>query len=251
MESALYDTMAVDIEAGKYLFKAKGSRIKFNGYLVLYEESSDESIESNSEEEESLLPELTEGERVEALEIKHSQHFTQPPSRYTEAMLVKSMEEKGIGRPSTYAPIISTILTRGYVVKDKKFLVPTELGKIVNDLLENHFRDIVYINFTAEMEAKLDSIEEGKLGWKELMNEFYKDFSKTVKDAEEKIEKVTLPGEESDEVCEKCGRKMVIKIGRYGKFLACPGFPECRNAKPIFEDAGVTCPKCGGKIFIK
>ncbi|NLG89765.1 MAG: type I DNA topoisomerase [Clostridiaceae bacterium] len=251
MESALYDTMAVDIEAGRYLFKAKGSRIKFNGYLVLYEESSDESTESNPEEEESLLPELIEGENVKVLEIIHSQHFTQPPSRYTEAMLVKAMEEKGIGRPSTYAPIISTILTRGYVVKDKKFLVPTELGKIVNDLLENHFKDIVNINFTAEMEAKLDSIEEGKLGWRELMNEFYKDFSNTVKEAEKKIEKVRLPVEESDEVCEKCGRKMVIKTGKYGKFLACPGFPECRNAKPIFEDAGVTCPKCGGKVLIK
>lgn len=248
MESALYDTMSVDIEAGKYLFKAKGSRIKFNGYLVLYEESYDES---NSDEEESMLPELTEGEKIKALEILHSQHFTQPPSRYTEAMLVKAMEEKGIGRPSTYAPTISTIMTRGYVEKEKKFLVPTELGKIVNNLLENHFKDIVNINFTAEMETKLDSIEEGKLGWKELMNDFYDGFSKTVKEAEEKIERVPLPVVESDEVCEKCGRKMVIKIGRYGKFLACPGFPECRNAKPIFEDTGVTCPKCGGRIYIK
>ena len=248
MESALYDTMSVDIEAGKYLFKAKGSRIKFNGYLVLYEESYDES---NSDEEESMLPKLTEGEKIKALEILHSQHFTQPPSRYTEAMLVKAMEEKGIGRPSTYAPTISTIMTRGYVEKEKKFLVPTELGKIVNNLLENHFKDIVNINFTAEMETKLDSIEEGKLGWKELMNDFYDGFSKTVKEAEEKIERVPLPVVESDEVCEKCGRKMVIKIGRYGKFLACPGFPECRNAKPIFEDTGVTCPKCGGRIYIK
>jgi DNA topoisomerase-1 len=161
------------------------------------------------------------------------------------------MEEKGIGRPSTYAPTISTIMTRGYVEKEKKFLVPTELGKIVNNLLENHFKDIVNINFTAEMETKLDSIEEGKLGWKELMNDFYDGFSKTVKEAEEKIERVPLPVVESDEVCEKCGRKMVIKIGRYGKFLACPGFPECRNAKPIFEDTGVTCPKCGGRIYIK
>jgi len=248
MESALYDTMSVDVEAGRYLFKAKGSRIKFNGYLVLYEESYDEI---NGEEEESILPELTEGERVKALEITPSQHFTQPPLRYTEAMLVKAMEEKGIGRPSTYAPIISTIITRGYVVKDKKFLVPTELGKIVDNLLEQHFKDIVNINFTAEMEAKLDSIEEGKLGWKELMKEFYGGFSKTVREAEEKIEKVRLPVEESDEVCEKCGRKMVVKIGRYGKFLACPGFPECRNAKPVFEEAGVTCPKCGGRIYIK
>ncbi len=248
MDSAVYDTMNVDIEAGDYLFKSAGSKITFKGFLVLYEESIDED---GNEEKESMLPDLTEGERVNPVEIKPSQHFTQPQSRYTEAMLVKALEEKGIGRPSTYAPTISTIISRGYVVKDKKFLLPTELGKIVNKLMEEHFSDIVNINFTADMETRLDTVEEGKLYWKELMNDFYNGFSKTVKDAEEKISKVQLPVEESDVVCEKCGRNMVIKLGRYGKFLACPGFPECRNAKPILDEAGVLCPKCGGKIYNK
>lgn len=248
MESAVYDTMAIDVEAGDYLFKSKGSRIAFKGFLILYEESVDEEVE---DENEPMLPELKEGERVKPIEIKPSQHFTQPPSRYTEAMLVKALEEKGIGRPSTYAPTISTIISRGYVVKEKKFLIPTELGKIVNRLMEEYFKDIVNINFTADMEAQLDSVESGKRNWKELLYDFYKDFSVSIKDASEKISKVELPVEESDEVCEKCGRRMVIKMGRYGKFLACPGFPECRNAKPILDDAGVVCPKCGGKIFNK
>jgi len=254
MESALYDTMAVDIEAGDYLFKSKGSRISFKGFLILYEESVDEEKESesdNDEEKETMLPELTEGERVKPLDIKPSQHFTQPASRYTEAMLVKALEEKDIGRPSTYAPTISTIISRGYVIKEKKYLIPTELGKIVNTLMEEHFKDIININFTADLEAQLDSVESGKRNWKELLAGFYKDFSKSVETASEKISKIELPVEESDEVCEKCGRKMVIKMGRYGKFLACPGFPECRNAKPILNDAGVICPKCGGKIYNK
>lgn len=254
MESALYDTMAVDIEAGDYLFKSKGSRISFKGFLILYEESVDEEKENesdNDEEKETMLPELTEGERVKPLDIKPSQHFTQPASRYTEAMLVKALEEKGIGRPSTYAPTISTIISRGYVIKEKKYLIPTELGKIVNTLMEEHFKDIININFTADLEAQLDSVESGKRNWKELLAGFYKDFSKSVETASEKISKIELPVEESDEVCEKCGRKMVIKMGRYGKFLACPGFPECRNAKPILNDAGVICPKCGGKIYNK
>jgi DNA topoisomerase-1 len=254
MESALYDTMAVDIESGDYLFKSKGSRISFKGFLILYEESVDEEKENesdNDEEKETMLPELTEGERVKPLDIKPSQHFTQPASRYTEAMLVKALEEKGIGRPSTYAPTISTIISRGYVIKEKKYLIPTELGKIVNTLMEEHFKDIININFTADLEAQLDSVESGKRNWKELLAGFYKDFSKSVETASEKISKIELPVEESDEVCEKCGRKMVIKMGRYGKFLACPGFPECRNAKPILNDAGVICPKCGGKIYNK
>jgi DNA topoisomerase-1 len=246
--------MAVDIESGDYLFKSKGSRISFKGFLILYEESVDEEKENesdNDEEKETMLPELTEGERVKPLDIKPSQHFTQPASRYTEAMLVKALEEKGIGRPSTYAPTISTIISRGYVIKEKKYLIPTELGKIVNTLMEEHFKDIININFTADLEAQLDSVESGKRNWKELLAGFYKDFSKSVETASEKISKIELPVEESDEVCEKCGRKMVIKMGRYGKFLACPGFPECRNAKPILNDAGVICPKCGGKIYNK
>lgn len=248
MEAALYDTMAVDIGADNYLFKASGSRITFKGFLVLYEEGTDES---NDKEKQTMLPELEAGEKVEPLGIQPSQHFTQPPSRYTEAMLVRTLEEKGIGRPSTYSPTISTIISRGYVVKEKKYLMPTELGKIVNRLMEEHFKEIVNINFTADMESQLDSVEEGKLKWKKLMESFYDGFSKVIKTAEEKISKVEIPVEESDEVCEKCGRKMVIKMGRYGKFLACPGFPECRNAKPLLVDAGVTCPQCGGKIYIK
>lgn len=246
MESAVYDTMAVEVEAGDYLFKSNGSRIVFKGFLILYEESVDEETE---DENETMLPELKESELVKPVEIKPSQHFTQPPSRYTEAMLVKALEEKGIGRPSTYAPIISTIISRGYVVKEKKFLLPTELGRIVNNLMEEYFKEIVNINFTADMEAQLDYVENGKRRWKELISDFYKDFSVLLNDAAKKIGKVELPVEESDEVCEKCGRKMVIKMGRYGKFLACPGFPECRNAKPILDDAGVVCPKCGGKVY--
>ncbi|NLY17689.1 MAG: type I DNA topoisomerase [Clostridiaceae bacterium] len=246
MESALYNTMAVEVEAGEYIFKSKGSRIVFKGFLILYEEGVDEEPD---DENETMLPELKEGEVVKPIEIKPSQHFTQPASRYTEATLVKALEEKGIGRPSTYAPTISTIISRGYVVKEKKFLVPTELGKIVNNLMEEYFKDIVNINFTADMEAQLDSVESGKRKWKELLSDFFKDFSVMMKDATEKISKIELPVEESDEVCEKCSRKMVIKMGRYGKFLACPGFPECRNAKPILDDAGVNCPKCGGKIY--
>lgn len=248
MEAPVYDTMSVDVEAGEYLFKSTGSRVSFKGFLVLYEEGTDDE---NEDEKEPMLPQLEEGEKVKPVELKPSQHFTQPPSRYTEATLVKALEEKGIGRPSTYAPTISTIISRGYVIKDKKYLLPTELGRIVNKLMEEYFKDIVNINFTADMETQLDAVEDGKREWKELLNNFYMGFSKTVKNAEEQISKVELPVEESDEVCEKCGRKMVIKMGRYGKFLACPGFPECRNAKPILEDAGVVCPKCGGKIYNK
>lgn len=253
MESALYDTMSVDITAGDYLFRTSGSRIAFKGFLVLYEEGLDDDNEENDADDKKdiLIPELSEGEKVKAREIKPTQHFTQPPPRYTEATLVKTLEEKGIGRPSTYAPIISTIMSRGYVVKEKKYLYPTELGKIVNSLMEEHFKEIVDVNFTAKMENQLDLVEEGRMEWKNLLHEFYDGFSKTLKSAEERINRVELPVEESDEICEKCGRKMVVKMGKYGKFLACPGFPECRNAKPLFEYAGVTCPKCGGKVLIK
>lgn len=254
MEAALYDTMSVDIAAGDYLFKASGSRVVFKGFLLLYEEGRDEENtdeDNDDDKKDSLLPELVEGEKVKPLEIKPAQHFTQPPPRYTEATLVKTLEEKGIGRPSTYAPIISTIISRGYVKKEKKYLYPTDLGKIVNNLMEEHFKDIVDINFTAKMEAQLDSVEEGKLEWKELLKDFYDGFSQTLKSAEKSINRIDLPVEETDEVCEKCGRKMVIKVGKYGKFLACPGFPECRNAKPFLDYAGVLCPKCGGKVLIK
>lgn len=247
MASAVYDTIAADILAGDLLFKANGSKMRFDGYLTVYTEGRDD----DSKENEVSIPDLEQDEMLMPKKIEDKQHFTQPPMRYTEATLVKALEEKGIGRPSTYAPIITTILARGYVVKDKKFLVPTELGRIVNELMKNNFRDIVDIQFTAQLEQKLDDVEEGTKKWVELMKEFYEPFAKTLKEAETRIENVDIPDEVTDVICEKCGRNMVIKTGRYGKFLACPGFPECRNAKPILEEAGVNCPLCGGKVLIK
>lgn len=247
MAAAIYDTLTVDIAAGKYLFKAVGSKIKFPGFMTLYIEGRDD----NDEEKENTIPELSEGETVVLKELNPKQYFTQPPSRYTEATLVKAMEEKGIGRPSTYAPTISTIIDRGYVVVEKKYLYPTELGKIVTDMLKNHFSDIVDVQFTANMEQQLDEIEEGAENWVELIRKFYGPFSNAVDSAEEAVGRVEIPAEISDVKCEKCGRMMVIKQGRFGKFLACPGFPECRNTMSIREETGVNCPKCGKKILIK
>ncbi|GAE88949.1 type I DNA topoisomerase [Acetivibrio straminisolvens] len=247
MAPAVYDTINADIEAGKYLFKASGSTVKFPGFTVLYQEGKDEE----SEEGEIIIPELTEGENLKQKKIEPKQHFTQPPPRYTEASLVKALEEKGIGRPSTYAPTITTILARGYIVKEGKTLIPTELGKIVTDIMKNYFQDIVDVEFTAQMEKKLDEVEEGEKKWVDVMKNFYSQFVNVLKDAEEKIGNIEIPDEVTNEICEKCGRNMVIKMGKNGRFLACPGFPECRNAKPILEDAGVTCPKCGGKVYIK
>lgn len=247
MASAIYDTISADIMAGSLLFKANGSKIKFPGFIAVYTEGKDEE----NEEGEVTIPELTEKEQLDLKKMEDKQHFTQPPMRYTEATLVKTLEEKGIGRPSTYAPIITTILARGYVEKEKKFLMPTELGKIVNDLMKNNFQDIVDVQFTAQMEKKLDDVGEGSKKWVEVMRDFYRPFADTLKDAEAKIGHVDIPDEVTDIKCEKCGRNMVIKSGRFGKFLACPGFPECRNARPILEEAGVTCPKCGGKVLFK
>jgi len=247
MSSAVYDTISADILAGNLLFKANGSKIKFQGFIAVYTEGKDEETEDN----EVTIPDLAENEKLDVKKIEDKQHFTQPPLRYTEATLVKALEEKGIGRPSTYAPIISTILARGYVVKDKKFLMPTELGKIINDLMKANFKDIVDVQFTAQLEKKLDDVEEGQKKWSDLLKDFYGPFEETLKEAEAKIEQIEIPDEVTDIKCEKCGRNMVIKHGRFGKFLACPGFPECRNARPIFEEAGVTCPKCGGKVYIK
>ena len=257
MENAVFDTISVEIEGTQegslakdnspvLNFRASGSRLIFPGFMALYVEGRDDE----EKEESQQLPPLQEGEALGLKEIKPEQHFTEPPPRYTEATLVKALEEKGIGRPSTYAPTISTIISRGYVVRNKKQLEPTELGKMVNRLMVENFPGIVNVNFTAEMESKLDSVEEGKVSWKEILREFYPGFMKTIKKAEQVIEKVEMPVEESNVVCEKCGRTMVIRTGRYGKFLACPGYPSCRNAKPIFEDAGVKCPKCGGKAII-
>jgi DNA topoisomerase-1 len=247
MGAAVYDTVSVDIKAADYLFKANGSKLKFQGYMVAYVEAKDD----DPEEGEGVIPELTEGQELELKELVPKQHFTQPPQRYTEATLVKALEEKGIGRPSTYAPIITTIQQRGYVLKEKKFLAPTELGKIVTEIMKNFFKDIVDVQFTAQMEKKLDDVEEGDKNWVEVMENFYSQFIDVLKDAESKIGNVEIPDEVTDVACEKCGRNMVIKNGRFGRFMACPGFPECRNTKPIIEEAGVKCPKCGEKVLVK
>jgi DNA topoisomerase-1 len=247
MAAAVYDTISADIEADKYIFKANGSSIKFAGYTLLYQEGKDE----DNEETDGDIPELVENEELKQKKIEPKQHFTQPPPRYTEASLVKTLEEKGIGRPSTYAPTITTILARGYIVKDKKTLIPTELGRIVTDIMKNYFQEIVDVEFTAQLEKKLDEIEEGDKKWVDVMKNFYSQFVDVLKEAEAQIGNIEIPDEVTDEICEKCGRNMVIKMGRNGRFLACPGFPECRNAKPILVDAGVTCPKCGGKVYIK
>lgn len=247
MASAIFTTLSIDIDANGYTFKANGSQIKFAGFMTLYTETN----ESGENEKDIILPPLAEGEKVIKKDIIPKQHFTEPPPRYSEASLVKALEEKGIGRPSTYAPTITTIISRGYIEREKKVLYPTELGTIVTDLLKEHFKYIMDITFTAEMESDLDEIEDGKVPWKDVIKNFYGPFSETLQIAEEKIGKVELTYEESDIPCEKCGRMMVIKQGKYGKFLACPGFPECRNAKPIVEDTGKLCPVCNGKVLVR
>jgi DNA topoisomerase-1 len=247
MSDAVYDTISVTIKAGDYIFKASGSTLIFPGHLALYMEGQDD----DNDDKEQKLPPLEEGQRLILKKWVPEQHFTQPPPLYTEASLVKALEEKGIGRPSTYAPIISTIVERGYVVREKRTLKPTELGMLVNDMLKEHFPDIVDVSFTAQMEQMLDDVEEGQKDWHNVISEFYFPFKSVLDKADQSIEKVDVPDEESDVICEKCGRRMVIKQGRYGKFLACPGFPECRNTKPLLEELKVTCPKCGGHIQVK
>jgi DNA topoisomerase-1 len=247
MSAAEYDTINTDIVAGDYTFRGNGQILKFQGFIVLYQEGKDEE----SDEGENNVPDLVEGEELKQKKIDPKQHFTQPPPRYTEASLVKTLEEKGIGRPSTYAPTITTILARGYVVKDGKAIMPTELGKIVNEIMKKYFEEIVDIEFTAQLEKKLDDVEEGYKKWVEVMQSFYPKFEAVLQEAEAQIGNIEVPDEVTDEICEKCGRNMVIKMSRYGKFLACPGFPECRNARPILEETGVKCPKCGGKVYIK
>ncbi|HBQ65081.1 MAG TPA: type I DNA topoisomerase [Clostridiales bacterium] len=248
MAAAVYDTITADIDASGHTFKVLGSHLRFPGHLAVYTETQDEKTE---EEGMSNLPDLETGDQLQLKKLIPEQHFTQPPARYTEAALVKAMEELGIGRPSTYASIISTILDRGYVEKDKKFLVPTDTAKVVNEMMKLNFSDIVDVKFTARMEKLLDEVEEGKAVWNQVLQDFYGVFSKTLSDADSKIEKVVMKDEETDIPCEKCGRKMVVKFGRFGKFLACPGFPECRNAKPLAEEAGVMCPKCAGRVMIR
>ena len=243
MAPCVQDTVSVDISAGKYLFKASGYHVRFNGYTVLYDDAADDEDEKN-------LPPMKAGDHLDLKKLQPDQHFTQPPLRYTEASLIKALEEKNIGRPSTYAPIISTVLQRDYVETEKKFLKPTALGEIVTELMEQNFTNIVDESFTAKMEKELDEIESGKRKWVKVMDQFYSDFSKTLATAEETLNgtKIKVPEVESDVVCDLCGRKMVIKTGRFGKFLACPGFPECKNTKPIVQEMPGECPKCGGKI---
>lgn len=244
MSPAIYDTLSVKLVSNNYLFRANGSTLKFDGFMKVY--GNDKEDEKDKESE---IPVLVEGEIIKASKIIPEQHFTQPPSRYTEASLIKTLEELGIGRPSTYSPIITTILNRNYVTLKNKSFHPTELGILVNDLLEEYFNDIVDVKFTADLEEKLDKIAEGDFSWQSVVENFYDHFEKVLKKAEEEITEIKIEDEVTDEICEKCGRKMVIKHGRYGKFLACPGYPECKNTKPIQDKIGVKCPNCGGDII--
>ena len=246
MSSAIYNTMAVTIDADGYTFKANGQSIKFKGFMVLYVEGTDQE-----EQEAGMLPELKEGQEVEKIKINPKQSFTEPPARYTEASLVKALEEKGIGRPSTYSPTITTILERRYIEKQQKQLVPTELGKIVNKLLVENFTDIVNVEFTADIESQFDNIAEGKEEWKQMIRDFYGPFKKELDEAEKNLEHIEIKDEVSDVKCDKCGRMMVYKYGRFGKFLACPGYPECKNTKAIVETINVPCPKCGGEVQVR
>jgi len=234
-------------EGTAYRFRASGSTMQFKGFLALYSESRDEDAAA-SDEDRKPLPPLADGEPLDLVALTPEQHFTQPPPRYSEASLVKMLEERGIGRPSTYAPTLSTLEERGYVVRADKRLEPTELGTIVNDLLVEHFPKVVDIDFTANMEERLDDIAQGRLEWVPVMREFYGPFALTLRTAEQEMEHVQPPVEAAGETCEKCGREMVIKLGRYGKFIACPGFPSCRNAKPLLVKLGVPCPECEADI---
>ncbi|MEK5231117.1 type I DNA topoisomerase [Lysinibacillus sp. FSL K6-0232] len=240
MAPAILDTVAVDLQNGDVLFRANGSQVKFAGFMKLYIEGTDDQAEETTK----LLPEMEIGDQVKSLEIEPKQHFTQPPPRYSEARLVKTMEELGIGRPSTYAPTLDTIQRRGYVVLDAKRFMPTELGEIVHQLVLEFFPDIINIEFTAKMEQDLDDIEEGSRQWVEVVDAFYKDFEVHVKHADEAMEKVVIKDEPAGEDCELCGSPMVYKLGRYGKFMACSNFPDCRNTKAIMKPIGVKCPSC-------
>lgn len=249
MAKCLMNTISVDIEANGCTFKASGYSIRFDGFTVLYEESKDdESSESKNE-----LTGIEKGESLTLIKLDGNQHFTQPPPRYSEASLVKAFEETGIGRPSTYVPTITTILARNYVERDGKQLRPTSLGEVTNQLMSEHFNKIVDLKFTANMESDLDKVESGQMQWKDAIKEFYGDFEKELDDAEKAMEgkRVKVPDEKTDQVCEVCGKPMVIKLGKYGKFLACTGFPDCTNTKPVVHDTGGKCPFCGGRVLLK
>ncbi len=256
MSVAIYDTTRIKVKVEDYIFHINGSTIKFDGFMKLYIEGKDDKVKSKNDSEEdddevNVLPEFEIGEILKQHELKADKKTTEPPARYTEASLVKAMEEKGIGRPSTYAPTISTIEDRFYIEKEGRYIKPTDLGEIVNNLLEDNFKDIVDVKFTADMENKLDNIAESKQNYVQMLREFYDPFIKNLNEVQDKIEKVKIPEQETDVVCEKCGRNMVIKQGRFGKFLACPGYPECSNIKPYNETIDVPCPECGGKVLIK
>ena len=244
MKPAEYESQSITLLAGNHMFKASGSLLTFEGFLKIYNRV-DETQESG------LLPVVNEGDKLKANSVTPLQHFTQPPARFSDASLIKTLEEIGVGRPSTYAPTIATIIARNYVTKEKKMFYTTELGEVVNDIMKNYFKNIVNTDFTAAMETDLDSIEEGKIDWKEIIRSFYPIFDSELKNAQEKLSKIVIKDEVTDVICEKCGSNMVIKYGKYGKFLACPNFPACSNAKPLYESAGVKCPLCGGDVLIK
>jgi len=244
MMPSVFETLSYDIDANGHTFKASGSRILFKGHLAVYDSKTED-------DEMRMLPKAEKGDKLKLVSVEPKQNFTQPPARYTEASLIKFLEERGIGRPSTYAPIISTIQDRAYVTKEGKSFVPTELGEIVNDLMVNNFKDIVDIAFTADMEEKLDDVEQDGTNWKSVIKDFYMPFEKDLEDADKNIEHVKIPEKVSDVVCEKCGANMVYKTGRFGEFLACPNYPECKNTKPIIKEIDVPCPKCGGKVLLK
>ena len=251
MADALYETQQIEIASDSgVVLRSSAERIKFAGFTAVYEEGTDD-VPNQDEQGSSLMADVSEGDHAELLSDEATQHFTQAPARYTEASLVRALEEKGIGRPSTYAPTISTILARGYVMREKKQLFPTELGIMITDMMKEYFADIVDIAFTAGMEEQLDEVEEGKLDWHKVLSDFYGPFEKTLENAESKIEKVEIKDEVSDVPCDKCGAMMVYKLGRYGRFLACPNFPECRNTKAIQVEIDAPCPKCGGKLLQK
>ena len=245
MAAAVYETTSVKIGAGGVQFTMTASRVKFDGFMSVYMEADDK------EEKNQLLAKLEKGQELELVSLEDAQHFTQPPAHYTEASLVKALEEQGIGRPSTYAPTITTILSRRYIIKENKNLYVTELGEVVNRIMKQCFPSIVDLTFTANLEFLLDSVGEGNTSWKTVVRNFYPDLCEAVEEAKETLETVHIADEESDELCELCGRRMVIKYGPHGKFLACPGFPECRNTKPYFEKTGIACPKCGKEVVIK
>lgn len=245
MANCILNSISVDVNNNDYTFRVTGSSIKFEGFMKVYKYVTED------EEDSQKIPQLSEDETLISKKIEGKQHFTQPPARFSEASLVKTLEENGIGRPSTYAPIISTLLDRKYIKKEKKTIYSTELGNIVNNIVSEYFKQIVDVEFTADMENKLDHIEEGKENWNKVVDEYFKPLEKSIEIAEKEVAKITIEDEVTDIKCDKCGRNMVIKHGRFGDFLACPGYPECKNTKAIVEELKVSCPKCGGKVVVR